>query len=191
MAKKHTYKTNHPKYRRIVGTRLTRMRRRKLERLSEAQGHRCAYCCIETYQGKRPRGWSNDQCASLEHLIPQSEDVQTNKESNLVMACSNCNTLRAGTDPQKFYRRIRRESTLAKPSRKPKPLTVDQIVNEVLKDKKRWELCWIIAAMWPEEAAKVAEEWRLPLKRKERQPGRRKIAKLAAQVLADPKRLAA
>lgn len=188
MAKKHVFRSNKIAYKVVVGTRLTAMRRLKLSRLSEAQGHRCAYCCIETYQGKRPRHFSNDQEASLEHLIPQSEDEQTNKDNNLIMACSNCNTLRARIDPMRFYRRIRKEEIV--PKKPPKRLTAYQVVKEVLKDKKRWELCWIIAAMWPEEAANIVKEWRPPRLR-DRHPSSKKIFKLAQQVTADSRRMAA
>lgn len=99
------------------GIRLTRWRRKKVAKLSEAQNHRCAYCgcdcylVVENRDGgvniSPPKGMRKNQRATLEHLIPQSSEIQTNKDENLVMACKLCNSIRSDVDPLVFYRTIR------------------------------------------------------------------------------------
>jgi 5-methylcytosine-specific restriction endonuclease McrA len=82
-------------------------RRRRLIKLSERQNHRCCYCTRLTwlfqtaptalqsgYQPDRLPGMSKGAKATLEHLIGIS-DGGTEHESNLVMACYRCNSVRS------------------------------------------------------------------------------------------------
>ncbi len=201
MAKRKTiWKSTHPKYLERVYTRRSHMRRRKLAQLSEAQGHRCAYCCGETFlirpRGELPKGMSWSQQATLEHLIPVSKPVQTNKDDNLVMACSNCNHLRGDTDYMAFFNKIRR----VREAPEPKPIIIVAKDPAKLKAKEGRTLayCLIIAALWPGEAADIAEHWqpyvkKLKLKKKYRNRRKRpcKIAEIARIVTADSRRMAA
>ena len=202
MAKKKTnWKSTRSKYKEKVYTRRSLMRRRKLAQLSEAQGHRCAYCCGETFivqpREKLPKGMSWSQQATLEHLIPQSEPVQTNKDDNLVMACANCNHLRGDTNYMNFFKAIRRER---KPSKQPILLTTVAPAKDPAKLKAKagrtLAYCLIIVALWPEEAAEIAENWapyekKLKLKKKQKRKRPCKIAEITRIVTADPRRLAA
>lgn len=189
MAKKHRYKSMHSDYKETLHTRHCRMRRRKVARLSEAQGHRCCYCSGETFLiqpwESLPKGMSWDQRATLEHLVPQCEPVQTNKDENLVMACAICNTLRGLEDPIKFYTRLKSYI---------KPQIIEKKEQEITEKKlgKTLALCLIAARCWPKEAAFIAENWK-PAKKKVKANQRRarKINKIAFLVRSDPRRLAA
>lgn len=194
MAKKHKWRSGRPDYREEVGTRHCRMKRLKLARLSEAQGHRCCYCVGETFilsQGDTlPKGMSWNQRASLEHLIPQSKAVQTNRDSNLVMACALCNTLRGCKPPMAFYNKLRREIVLNKPVA---PVSAEKLAKMLIRQGKTFALCLITAQLWPEDLAYWADNWKPPqYKKKNRTPKRRKkINKIKRAMSTDPRRLAA
>ena len=191
MAKKHIWCKNTPEHKAAVGPRRSRMRRRKLERLSEAQGHRCAYCCIKTFLSiEIPKKSARDRRASLEHLIPQCEPVQTNKDENLVMACAKCNILRAGDDPIKFNNKIRRFKTPNPPH--VKKLSLEKLDKQKVKESRLFGMCLIVVTLWPEGAADIADNWkpRVPLKFY-RNKRLNQINEIARQVTADPRRMAA
>ena len=107
MAEKYRGFKNKHRYNKARGTRLSQWRRKKLARLSEAQNHRCAYCQQDTFLGEvLPKSMNWNQRATLEHFVPQSENVQTNKDENLIMACDECNATRGSSDAFIFYRTI-------------------------------------------------------------------------------------
>lgn len=191
MAQKHKWQKNTPEHKAAVGTRRSRMRRRKLEGLSEAQGHRCAYCCAKTFLGfELPKKSMRDRRATLEHLIPQCEPVQTNKDENLVMACAKCNILRAGDDPLTFYNKIRRFKKPNPP--RVKKLSLEKLDKQKVKQERLFGMCLIIVSTWPEGAADIADNWkpRVPLKfYKNKRPNQ--INEIARQVTADSRRMAA
>lgn len=191
MAKHHTYRKKDPKYKEIVGTRRSNWRRHKLVRLSEAQGHRCAYCCGETYIGADvPMGMFASQRATLEHLIPQSVQVQTNKDENLVMACDKCNALRGLDDPLKFYNRLRR---YYKPqSSHIQTLTAKAIAKQKIKDSRALALCFIAVMFWPAAAVEAVECFD-PRKSKTVNKHTKpfQINEIAKAVTSDPLRMAA
>lgn len=189
MAKKHIYQSGRPAYKEIVHVRHCAMRRRKVAQLSEVQGHRCCYCSGETFllepRHTVPKGMSWNQRATLEHLIPQCEPVQTNKDENLVMACAICNTLRGLSDPIKFYNRLKNYI---------EPQIIEKKEEKISDAKlgRAFALCLIAANYWPEETAFLAENWK-PAKKKKKATQRRaiKINKIARAVTSDPKRMAA
>ena len=142
-------------------SRLTRWRRRKTVRLSGAQGHRCCYCCTDTFiEFETPKGMSSKQRATLEHLIIQSSDCQTNLDINLVMACSLCNGLRGAKDPMKFYKRLRTKVIST-------PVIEKTSEKKAKKHLKGMILCMVIMKCWPniaEEMIKIGEDAGLPKK---------------------------
>lgn len=196
MAKKHKYRCGRPDYKEAVHSRLCCWRRAKLARLSEAQGNRCCYCSGETFllwPGESlPKGMSWDSRATLEHLTPQSKAKQTNRDSNLVMACAQCNVLRGCKPPIAFYEKLRREIVPDKPAA-PALVSVEQLEKQLIRQGKTLALCLITAQLWPEDLAYWADNWKPPgHNKKNRTPKRRKkINKIKRAMLADPRRLAA
>ncbi len=200
MAKRKTnWQSTHTKYKEKVYTRRSHMRRRKVAQLSEAQGHRCAYCCGETFiiqpRDDLPKGMSWSQQATLEHLIPVSKPVQTNKDDNLVMACGNCNHLRGDTDYMSFFNAIRRVRTALNPYPKPVAVAKDPAKLKA-KEGRTLAYCLIIAALWPGAAADIADNWEpyeKKIKKKLRNKRKRpcKVAEITRIVTTDPRRLAA
>lgn len=196
MAKKHIWRSRRHNYCEKVGARLSRFKRLKLARLSEAQGHRCCYCCCETFLlqpgDKLPKGMAWGQRASLEHLIPQCTPVQTNRDENLVMACANCNTIRGLGDPLAFYEQIRlipRKHLYAAP--KP-PYSAKKFQKMQLKQAKGLVICLVAAMLWPEDLAYWVENWSPPRPRIKKSKKRsKKIKKIAVRIAADPRSLAA
>jgi len=176
-----------PKHLEEAYSRLSRWRRRKVSRLSEAQGHRCAYCCCETYIGEQiPEGMSSRQRATLEHLIIQSSDSQTNLDSNLVMACSRCNGLRGEKNPMKFYKRIRIDTIITGPL----PLTDKQKAKKLKKHLRGILLCMTILRHWPDIANEVrsAGEAALIAKRdRDKQTVQWRLKKIYESIMADPR----
>lgn len=69
-------------------------KRRRKERLSEAQNHRCAYCGCDV--------WGR---TTLDHIIPRRDGGNGHK-SNLVIACQPCNERRKHSDAYEFFRKI-------------------------------------------------------------------------------------
>lgn len=181
-------------HRSAVCIRLSSIRRHKLAQLSEAQGHRCAYCCGETFLlqpgEKIPEGMNKFQQATLEHLIPQSEPVQTNKDENLVMACSNCNRLRSNYDYMNYFKSIRRVR-IDPPKKKPKKLTPERMAKLEAKAGRTLAYCLICFAFWPEEAAYWAKHIKPRLSKAMFTRSRDyQISLLSKIVTADPRRLA-
>jgi len=77
----------------------------RLRRLSEAQGHRCAYCSNLCWQhGDEPQKWHNTKNqATVEHLHPRYFGG-TSHWHNTVMACTKCNSNRGSAfDPFVFF----------------------------------------------------------------------------------------
>jgi 5-methylcytosine-specific restriction endonuclease McrA len=71
---------------------IRRLRKKRRERLAEAQNWRCCYC------GNRMDGSGCEPNApTFEHVIPRSLGG-TDDEDNLVIACQRCNELR-GNEP--------------------------------------------------------------------------------------------
>ena len=161
-------------YMEAAGSRLARWRRQKLARLMEAQGHRCCYCSREVWHIEKPVGFKKNQQATLEHFVPQIEEVQTNKDENLYCACRFCNTLRGCIDAIEFYellisgeiimmseeikKRIeRKKRSVARVHRRAE--------NQIAKDPKKYEekvrrtfeLAWIIVNVWPEAVPMVLQ----------------------------------
>ena len=195
MAKKHIWRKSCPSYKEKVGARHCSMKRRKVAQLSEAQGHRCCYCSGKTFLvqplEKLPLGMSHSQRATLEHLIPQCEPVQTNKDENLVMACANCNTLRGLSDPIKFYNRLKHYHP---PQPKPIhriPMSVKKFLKQKQKQERALVICLIATMLWPEDTAYWAENWKPRTKVRGKTNRSRKINKIALTVTSDPRRLAA
>lgn len=90
----------------------TAVRRAKLIRLSEQQGHRCAYCGHLTwllgYDGPQRTNHPHARVvyrATLEHVIPQSQGG-TDSLFNLVMACAPCNSYRSSMPVEQFVQLI-------------------------------------------------------------------------------------
>lgn len=74
-----------------------------LNRLSETQNHRCAYCGVDTFvshwdQGKK----SESQKATFDHIIPRSKGGEDMMD-NMIMACMDCNSVRGSRDIYEFY----------------------------------------------------------------------------------------
>lgn len=65
-------------------------------RLSEAQGHRCAYCCKDIW-GK----------ATLDHVLPVCRGGAWSYD-NCVAACAGCNQERSSRCEWKQYKAVRR-----------------------------------------------------------------------------------
>ncbi len=183
-----------PEYKEVAGTRLSSQRRRKVARLSEAQGHRCCYCHGETFlvqpRDPLPKGMSWDQQATLEHLIPKSKKVQTNKDENLLMACAKCNVLRGSYDYFEFYRSLRKTPKPIK-VKKPKQLTAEQLSNVPAKESRCLALCLVVFAMYPEDAVYATENWEPRIPRSDFKPRAHQIQQMAKAVLADRRRIAA
>ena len=148
--KKHRYY-----YKECVGIRLSRWRRRKLRQLSEAQNHRCAYCGKETHFDS---GDSLDR-ATLEHVVPSCNPWQTNKDENLVMACSHCNGIRSNTNAMKFFNKIRC---------KPQPVMIAKqegkwskdpvkLAHQKVKQGRLLSLCWVLVHFWPKAVVPMIE----------------------------------
>jgi len=153
--RQHRWKKHDAKYKEAVGTRLARWKRRKLAKLSEAQNHRCCYCCGETFlsipQHPVPQGMSWDQRATIEHIIPISKSIQTNKDENLVMACSLCNCLRGDSDAFEFYIQLRkRNQVVDEPKKEP---TEEQSAKKIEREKRSFAMCLIAVAMFPDDIA--------------------------------------
>lgn len=197
MAKKHIWRqVKRKRYREDVGARHCRMKRLKLTQLSEAQGHRCCYCIGETFLlhpgDELPKGMSHDQRATLEHLTPQSKAVQTNRDSNLVMACAKCNVLRGCTPPMAFYNRLRLEPGAQLPVHKA-PMSAKKFLKLRIKQQKTLAICLVAAMLWPEDLAYWGEKW-VPPKRKKRSRGQKRaknLSKIRKAMATDPRRLAA
>lgn len=195
MAKKHKYRSERPIYKEIVHTRHCAMRRRKVAQLSEIQGHRCCYCSGETFllepRDTVPKGMSRNQRATLEHLIPQCEPVQTNKDENLVMACAICNTLRGLSDPIKFYNRLKSYHPPQTEKVHPSPMSAEKLLKQKQKQDKALAICLVAAMLWPNDLAYWIENWKPRIKVKSKVNRARKINKIAKAVTSDPKRMAA
>lgn len=196
MTKKHTYRKHNPEYKEEVGTRLCAMKRRKVAQLSEAQGHRCCYCSDETFLlepgDTLPKGMSWDQRATLEHLIPKCEPIQTNKDKNLVMACANCNTIRGLGDPMAFYEQIRLQPRKQIHKAPKPPYSAKKLRKMQLKQAKGLAICLVAAMLWPDDLAYWAENWKPPKKKvKHTKKRSHKIRKIAKRVTSDSRRLAA
>lgn len=196
MAKKHKYRSRRPDYKEVVHTQHCAMKRRKLAQLSEAQGYRCCYCSGETFLlepgDALPKGMSWNQRATLEHLIPQCKPVQTNKDENLVMACSICNGLRGERDPIGFYKSLRSVKMDSQRTQKSKPISAEKFLKLRAKEGRALALCLIVFAMFPREAAYWAEHWKPRVKKARAWARRRnKINKIVRRMIADPRRLAA
>jgi len=77
----------------------------RLRRLSESQGHRCAYCSRVCWQhGDETQKWHNNKNqATVEHLYPRYFGG-TSHWANTVMACTKCNSTRGSAfDPYEFF----------------------------------------------------------------------------------------
>ena len=153
-------------------TRLSRWRRHRLRRLSEAQGHRCCYCCRETFIALEvPKGMVKNQRATLEHFVPYHLPQQTNKDENHLMACSLCNGLRATKDPYKFYKdllegnveAITPKKAMTKVRRRARK---EERIQERLEDepekvlekqRRAFVMAWIIVSVWPEHVDAISE----------------------------------
>lgn len=86
-------------------TKFGAARRARTRRLSEAQGHRCAFCCKETYMDDsdyRPELSRKNDLATLEHVNPQHHGG-TDNPANCVMSCNACNNYRGTMDAWEFY----------------------------------------------------------------------------------------
>lgn len=159
-------------YMEIVGSRLSRWRRQKVARLSEAQGHRCVYCSREVWHIEKPIGFKKNQQATLEHFVPQIETVQTNKDENLYCACRFCNSLRGCMDAFEFYELLISgeiimmcEEVKKRIQRKKNSVNryIRRQANQEEKDPKKYEakiqrtfeLAWIIVNVWPESVPMV------------------------------------
>jgi hypothetical protein len=87
--------------------------RNKLSKLSEAQNHRCCYCGCQTWLFEKPSNMSNNQCATLEHVVAKCHGGNNHK-NNLVVACSGCNNLRSNFyDAYEFYNFISENGVIA------------------------------------------------------------------------------
>lgn len=143
-------------YKESLYCRLSRWRRHKLQALSEAQNHRCAYCGKHTHFGDTD---SMDR-ATLDHLIPLCKaSVQTNKDENLIMACAHCNGLRGHMNPMKFYKKIRCKplppmiaSKETKFSNNP-----EKFAHQLVKQGRLLVMCWVMICFWPENAQAIIE----------------------------------
>lgn len=161
--KKRRYRKNCAAYKEAVHTRLTAWRRRKLSRLSEAQNHRCAYCQRKTYFSLvKPEGMKKNQRATLDHYIPVSKPVQTNKDDNLIMACWLCNTLRGDRNPIAFYERLhqiveQKPWLIPQPSPKPKKKSAKKIAKEKDKEGRCFIYLYLMFIFWPQQAHEILD----------------------------------
>jgi hypothetical protein len=74
-----------------------------LNRLSESQNHRCAYCGVDTYVGHWDKGNKSErQKATFDHIIPRSEGGADTMD-NMIMACIDCNSVRGSRSVDEFY----------------------------------------------------------------------------------------
>ncbi len=147
-------------YKESMYSRLTRWRRRKLQALSEAQNHRCAYCGKHTHFGK-------SDCmdrATLDHLIPlckgkSSRLIQTNKDENLIMACAHCNAIRGHMNPMKFYNKIRCKPLPPMIEKKESKFSKDpeKLAHQKVKQGRLLKTCWVMICFWPENAQAIIE----------------------------------
>jgi len=154
---KHEWKKQGATHKEAAYIRLSRWRRRKLWRLSEAQNHRCCYCGREThFNDTGPR--IGAARATLEHLIPISTPVQTNKDENLVMACTECNSLRARSNPIKFFELIH---TAPPPPQKPKVIvpTAEELAKQHMKTQRTFNYVFTLMTFWPQWAERFLKEY--------------------------------
>ena len=194
------------KYIEIVHTRLSRMRRRVLLHLSEAQGHRCAYCCVETWHRQtvewdwESKPWgpkANDTQATLEHFRPECREEQTNQFENLIMSCNKCNQLRGTMNPYRYYQKLRcytTPNTLTEPKVTPKKLTAEQQAKLPEKLGRQLALGIIAWHFWPEEceiAMDIPSDWLTRKERKRLKNRNFQINQRAWEVAQDPRRQAA
>lgn len=77
---------------------MTMIAREVRERLSEAQNHHCCYCGV-TFGSTGP-----GSMATVEHVRARASGG-TNRQANLVMACSRCNGLRGSGNAYQFCER--------------------------------------------------------------------------------------
>lgn len=76
--------------------------RKKTARRYHQQGGYCFFCHNKCYlQSDNPQGMSNKRFATADHVIPTSAGG-TDHLSNIVMACSACNSLRGNMKFSKF-----------------------------------------------------------------------------------------
>lgn len=81
----------------------------KLEALCEAQNHRCGYCGCQTWSfntGGRPRGFHQDQIATIDHVIPQAAKGPR-RWSNEIIACQLCNQGRGAMRAERYFEKVR------------------------------------------------------------------------------------
>lgn len=124
--------------------------------LSESQNHRCAYCCTKTYlYGEIHNDMPKIQRATIDHIIPISEPVQTNKDENLVMACMQCNSIRGTIDAIEFYNYIRAPRNV-RVKQEEEENEETQLTDKDI-DKKQRALTYALIAtiFWPEESQKI------------------------------------
>lgn len=77
-----------------------------LNRLSESQNHRCAYCSVETWLTENDQNSKEDwQQASLDHVKPKTFGGN-DKLSNLVVACRECNSTRGDQNAYQFFKKV-------------------------------------------------------------------------------------
>lgn len=77
-----------------------------LNRLSESQNHRCAYCGARVWLTEDDRnGEEKWQRASFDHITPKSRGGN-DKLKNLVVACRECNSSRGDQNAYKFFKKI-------------------------------------------------------------------------------------
>jgi hypothetical protein len=73
----------------------------RLTRLSEQQGHRCCYCGKRTWTAHYGEKGIWQDMATVEHILARN-DGGTSKQTNIVMACSQCNNERDLSNPVVF-----------------------------------------------------------------------------------------
>jgi len=73
----------------------------RLRKLSEQQNHRCCYCGKHTWSMHYGEDGIWQDMSTIEHIQCRVHGG-TNKKGNLVMACSECNNLRARSNPIVF-----------------------------------------------------------------------------------------
>ncbi len=71
---------------------MSKGKRRRVRRLSEAQNHRCCYCGCPVEPV-----WGLANSATLEHVIRRA-DGGPSHQGNLVVACAGCNNRRGNQD---------------------------------------------------------------------------------------------
>lgn len=89
---------------------------RRLDRLCEAQGHRCAYCREEF----APYGEGDFfRRASIDHVVPRSSKGSRTSWLNQVAACHGCNCVKGSMEAYAFYELLCEGEI--RPLRTPKP----------------------------------------------------------------------